>query len=218
MCLNINVVGKCFLVGFLFLSHSLWSQDWELKDEEDGIKVYTRQVEDSDIKAIKVECTVEEATLSQLAAVILDIPASDQWVYATKLCRTEKIISPREFIYYSEIEVPWPASNRDFIVRVKVEQDSLTKKMTVGGENLPTYLNEKEGVVRIMHTESQWTVIPEANNLKIEFVLHVNPGGSIPAWLINLFASRGPMETFLNLRSQIRKPQYRDASFPFLVD
>jgi len=218
MCLKINLVGKCFLVGLLFISHSLWSQDWELKDEEDGIKVYTRPVENSDIKAIKVDCIVEEATLSQLAAVILDIPASDQWVYATKLCRTEKIIAPGEFIYYSEIEVPWPASNRDFIVRVKVEQDSATRKMTVGGENLPTYLNEKEGIIRVMHTESQWTVIPYGNDLKIEFVLHVNPGGSIPAWLINLFATRGPMETFLNLRSQIRKPQYRDASFPFLVD
>src|SRR6478609_4088465 len=158
MGLIINVVGKFFLVGFLFVSHAGWSQDWELKDEEAGIRVYTRPVENSDIKAIRVECTVEEATLSQLAAVILDIPASDQWVYATKFCRTQKVISPGEFIYHSEIEVPWPASNRDFIVRVKVDQDSTTKKMTVGGENLPTYLNEREGIVRIMHTESQWTV------------------------------------------------------------
>ncbi len=218
MCLDIKVVGKGFLVGLLFISRSVLSQDWELQDEEKGIKVYTRLVENSDIKAIKVESTIEEATLSQLAAVILDVPASDQWVYATKFCRTEKVISPTEFIYYSEIEVPWPASNRDFVVRVKVDQDSLTKKMTVDGENLPTYLNEKEGVVRILHTESKWTVIPHGNDLKIEFVLHVNPGGSIPAWLINLFATRGPMETFLNLESQIRKPQYRDASFPFLVD
>lgn len=204
-------------IVFFFIAGSAWSQEWKLKDEKDGIRVYTRTVSNSDIKAIKVECHVE-ATLSQLAAVILDIPASDEWVYATKYCRVQKIISPAEFIYHSEVEVPWPASNRDFVVRVKVDQDSLTKKMTVAGENLPKYLSEQPGVVRIMHTVSKWTVTPQGNNLNIEFVLHVDPGGSIPAWLINLFASRGPMETFLNLRTQVKKPEYKDASFSFLVD
>lgn len=198
-------------------SISLAGQSWELKDEEEGIKVYTRDVENSDIKAVKVECTIE-ATLSQLTAVLLDIPASDEWIYATKFCRVQKTISPQELIYHSEIDVPWPASNRDFIVRVKLEQDSITKKLTVDGENLPLYLKEQEDVVRIMHTKSNWTVTPRNKYLDIVFTLHVNPGGSIPAWLINLFATRGPLETFLNLRSQVNKPEYKEASFSFLMD
>ncbi len=216
--LDYKIVGKYWLIVLLFGSSQAWAQAWELKSEEDGIKVYTRPVKNSDIKAIRVESTLEDATLSQLAAVILDIPASDEWVYATKFCRVKKVISQNEFIYHSEIEVPWPVSNRDFIVRVKVDQDSVTKKMTVGGENLPKYLSEQDGVVRIMHTVSNWTVTPKGKDLHIDFTLHVNPGGSIPAWLINLFATRGPMETFLNLRSQVKKPEYKDASFSFLVD
>ena len=212
-----NRIGRVLTIGFLLVSISLTGQSWELKNEEEGIKVYTRRVENSDIKAIKVECTIE-ATLSQLTAVLLDIPASNEWVYATKFCRVQKNISSSELIYHSEIDVPWPASNRDFIVRVKFEQDSITKKMTVDGENLPHYLKEQEGVVRIMHTESNWTVTPRNKYLDIVFTLHVNPGGSIPAWLINLFATRGPLETFRNLRSQINKPEYKEASFLFLVD
>lgn len=212
-----NRVGRVLMIGFLFVSISLTGQSWKLKDDEEGIKVYTRTVENSDIKAIKVECTIE-ATLSQLTAVLLDIPASDEWIYATKYCRVQQTISSSEFIYHSEIDVPWPASNRDFIVRVKLEQDSITKKLTVDGENLPHYLKEKEGVVRIMHTESSWTVTPRNKYLDIVFTLHVHPGGSIPAWLINLFATRGPLETFRNLRSQVNKPQYKEVRFPFLVD
>jgi hypothetical protein len=189
----------------------------ELKDEEEGIKVYTSPVENSGIKAVKVECTVE-ATLSQLTAVLLDIPASPEWIYATEFCRVQKTISATELIYHSEIDVPWPVSNRDFIVRVKISQDSLTRILTVDGENLPQYVKEQDGVVRILHTESNWTVTPRDKYLDIVFTLHVDPGGSIPAWLINMFATRGPLETFRNLRSQVNKPGYKAASFSFLVD
>lgn len=210
-------VAKVLPIAFLLISISTVGQDWELKNEEEGIKVYTRPVENSVIKAIKVECTVE-ATLAQLTAVLLDIPASDEWVYATKFCRVQKTLSPSELIYHSEIDVPWPASNRDFIVRIKLEQDSITKKLTVDGENLPHYLNEQEDVVRVMHTESNWTITPRNKYLDIVFTLHVHPGGSIPAWLINLFATRGPLETFRNLKSQVNKPEYKEASFSFLVD
>lgn len=203
------------MIGFLLISVSLTGQTWELKNEVEGIKVYTATVEKSDIKAVKVECTIE-ATLSQLTAVLLDIPASDEWIYSTKFCRIQKQISPQELIYHSEIDVPWPVHNRDFIVRVKIEQDSITKKLTVNGENLPTYLKEQEDVVRIMHTESNWTVTPRNQYLDIVFTLHVHPGGSIPAWLINLFVTRGPLETFRNLRSQVKKEKYNGARFEFV--
>jgi hypothetical protein len=219
--MNFTFTGKgvytILMIGFCLASFSTAGQDWELKHEEEGIKVYTRPVENSDIKAVKVECTVE-ATLSQLTAVLLDIPASPEWIYSTKFCRVQKTISSSELIYHSEIDVPWPVSNRDFIVRVKFEQDSITRKLTVDGENLPQYLKAQEDVVRIMHTESNWTVTPRNKYLDIVFTLHVNPGGSIPAWLINLFATRGPLETFRNLRSQVNKPEYKEASFAFLVD
>lgn len=208
---------RILTIGFLLISISLTGQSWVLKEEVDGIKVYTRKVENSDIKAIKVECSIE-ATLSQLTAVLLDIPASNEWVYSTKFCRVQETISNSELIYHSEIDVPWPASNRDFIVRIKLEQDSITKTLTVDGENLPHYLQEQKDVVRIMHTESNWTVTPRNKYLDIVFTLHVHPGGSIPAWLINLFATRGPLETFQNLKRQVNKPEYKKASFLFLVD
>ena len=210
------VLGPMLMISCLVVSFSLAGQAWELKTEEEGIKVYTSRVENSAIKAIKVECTVE-ASISQLTAVLLDIPASDEWVYATKFCRVQKTISPNELIYHSEIDVPWPASNRDFIVRVKLEQDS-TKTLTVSGENLPQYLNEQDRVVRIMHTVSHWAARPRDNYVDIVFTLHVDPGGLIPAWLINLFATRGPLETFRNLRSQVKKSEYKDARFSFILE
>lgn len=210
-------LGYLWIACCLVLSFSASAQTWELKSQEEGIKVYTRPVENSAIKAIKVECRVE-ASISQLTAVLLDIPASDEWVYSTKFCHVQKMLSPNELIYHSEIDVPWPVSNRDFVVRIKLEQDSATKTLTVSGENLPQYLNEQEGVVRIMHTVSHWSATPRENFVDIVFTLHVDPGGLIPAWLINLFATRGPLETFRNLRNQVKKPEYKDARFAFILE
>ena len=56
---------------------------WALSSDKDGIKVYTRHVADSKIKAIKVECTFN-ATAAQLVAVLMDIKTCSEWVYHTK--------------------------------------------------------------------------------------------------------------------------------------
>ena len=58
-----------------------------------------------------------------------------------------KTISPQELIYYVEILSPWPASNRDIIVHLKIEQDSLTKKMVFHCQGVPiTFLKIKESL------------------------------------------------------------------------
>lgn len=193
-------------------------EDWKLRDEKEGIKIYMRSVAGSEIKALKVSFSIQ-ATMSQMAAVILDVAATDQWVYSTKSCTLLKQISPQEIVYHSEISVPWPASNRDFIARIRVTQDPSTRIMTVESFNEPDYVPEKEGVVRVPHADGKWTIKPVAPaELQVEYMLHVDPGGAIPAWLINLFATKGPFESFRNMREHIRKPVYQRVRIPFIAD
>lgn len=47
-------VAKVLPIALLLISISTAGQDWELKHEEEGIKVYTRPVENSDIKVCVV--------------------------------------------------------------------------------------------------------------------------------------------------------------------
>lgn len=190
--------------------------DWELKMNKDGITVYTKNLENSPYKAIKTVCTIN-ATMSRLTAVLLDIENSADWVYSTKKCSVLKVSSPTDLTYYSEIAVPWPVSNRDFIIRLKVSQDEKTKAVTVLGENKPTYLPENKNIVRIQRSFSKWVITPQPNGLlRIEYLLEVDPGGTIPAWLINMFATKGPFETFKNLRQQVKKPRYDKVTLAFI--
>lgn len=193
-------------------------QEWKLKSEKNNIKIYTSPSPDSKIKALKVVCPID-ARLSQLAAVLLDINATTEWVYKTKLAVVQKQISPSEAIYYSEIDMPWPLSDRDFIARIKVTQNPTTKIVTVDTENLPDFLPVKKDIVRVRHSEAKWIFKPLTNNkVLIEYILVVDPGGSIPVWLVNMFSTKGPFECFQKLKEQINKPIYLNMKLPFIVD
>ena len=201
---------------FFLLASSFPQNNWTLKTDKEGILVYTQDLENSPFKAIKTVCTID-ATLSSLTAVLLDINNSKEWVYATKTCTLLKKFSPTDLIYYSEVEIPWPLTNRDFIVQLKVSQDPKTKAVTIEGDTKPTYLPEKRNVVRIHRSYSKWVIMPLTNGqLRIEYTLEVDPAGTVPAWLINMFATKGPFESFKELRKQVKKPMYNQVTLAFI--
>lgn len=211
---------KYFLSCILLLlsANSFSQKNWELKVDKEGIKVYTKTAANSAYKSVKTVCTID-ATLSRLTAVLLDIEHTVDWVYATKKCNVLKQVSASELIYYSEVSAPWPVSNRDFIVRLWAVQDEKTKAVSVLSENKPAFLPEYDNIVRIKQSHSQWVMEPLPNGkVKVEFILQVNPGGNIPAWLINLFATKGPYESFKKLRLQVKKDIYNNVKLPFIKD
>ncbi len=211
---------KMFVLATMMVSFlgSKAQEEWKLKTDKDNIKIYSKSTPDSKMKTLKVVCPID-ARLTQLAALILDINATTEWVYKTKSAIVQKQVSPSEVIYYSEINMPWPLSDRDFIVRVKVTQDPATKIVTVNTENLPSFLPEKKDIVRVKHSEAKWVFRPlPKNQVLMEYTLVVDPGGSIPTWLVNMFSTKGPFECFKNLKAQINKPAYLKARLPFVVD
>lgn len=192
--------------------------DWQMKEDREGIKVFTRKMDNNPLKAVKAVCTIN-TSLTSLTAVLLDINGTYDWVYATKKITLLKQISGTDLIYYSEIEIPWPIVNRDFIVRLKVSQDVKTRVVTVEGLSEPAYLPQNKNIVRIQHSYSKWMITPlQKDQVKVEYLLEVDPGGSVPAWLINLFATRGPFETFKKLLQQVKKPVYHHTSLPFITE
>ena len=83
--------------------------------------------------------------------------------------------------------------------------------------NLLTFRHKD--IVRIQESYSKWVITPLQNGqVKIEYELRVDPGGKVPVWLINMFATKGPFETFKKLREQVKKPFYSHISLPFIKD
>jgi hypothetical protein len=208
-----------FSLSFLFIQIlSYAQQSWNLKKEADGIKVYNRSVEDSKFNEIKVECTME-GTLSQLAALLLDAEDHTDWVYNCRISVLEKKFTDTHIIYYTEVTAPWPLTNRDLYVDLNVTQDSVTKMMTVTATGLPNYLPVKGKLIRVPLSKAVWHVTAiDKNNLSIDYTVKVNTGGAAPAWMVNMFSTKGPFESFKKLKEKMLLPTFRDAKFIAIRD
>jgi len=199
---------KSFLICLIsiVLPFSLFAQNnWELKKEKDGIKIYNKHSDISRLDDTKVEVDLP-GNVYQLAAILMDVTKYPQWAYATKLCEFVKKTSNREFIYYSEIEVPWPAENRDFYANFKLVFDSAARSFSLSSIGMKDFQPPKKNLVRIPLSKGEWHATTVSNNqIHLVYMLQLDPGGSVPTWVLNLFSSKGPLETFENLKRKMEQ-------------
>jgi len=87
----------------------------------------------------------------------------------------------------------------------------------VDGPAVPGFIPVKSDIVRVDHSGSQWEITPLSNDeIRVIYTLHVDPGGALPAWLINMFATEAPMQIFKNLKTELQKPVYKNTTLPFI--
>ncbi len=212
-----RAVGS-ILILFLSTTILFGQVECELRKDQDSIKVYSCNTDQSKFKSIKASFEVN-ATAPQLAAMVMDIQGYNEWQYKTINAKILKQISKQELIYYVEVVAPWPVNNRDLIVHLKVEQDPITKKMIFTANGIPDYIPEKEGITRVPMSSSKWIVVPvSSNKLKVEYSMNIDPSGSVPAWMMNMVSADGPFESFYNLKNKIKERHYTKTDAPFILD
>jgi len=207
--------------GLIFSLFSLTARSQEncnLRRDGGGIKVYLCDSKLSDFKSIIVELDMP-ATLSQYAAHVFAIENYKFWHYKAIEPYLINQVSDTELYYYSEVEAPWPVDNRDFIFHINMSQDSITKVLTMSLTAMPDYLPKKEGVVRLSQGSAVLKVTPiDKNNLHVKYIIDLNPGGDIPAWIANMFAAKAPWETYNNFRNRIIAQGKNRITVPFIMD
>jgi len=71
----------------------------------------------------------------------------------------------------------------------------------------------------VLNSPAKWVLTPESTNrVKVVYTLHADPGGSIPAALVNMFATKAPSETFQKLKAELKKPMYKHAKLGYVKD
>jgi len=215
------VTTLIFILSFILIvpfSFGQFGDGWEFLKETEGIKVWSKPSPNSKFKQVLIKSNYD-ATLSTMVSIGRDILSFPKWVYKNIGVKILEEESEQVLVYHSVSDMPWPIEDRDAVIRYTVRQDPATKKVYVDSRLVPDHPYEHEGVVRADDYHAQWVLTPLANN-KVEVVLCVNaaPGGSIPAWLGNLFLDKGPIETFKGLRRLSQVEPYKSASFNFIVN
>jgi hypothetical protein len=186
-------------------SIALGQGNWELKRNENGIEVYTRKPASGNLKELRVVCKLK-TTKAQLIKTLQDINNYKNWVYSTKTNKVLNIPNAHETIYYSISNLPWPLKDRDLIVQLTILPAALKDKFEIQAKSLPDYLPIDDNFIRVPYSLALWNVtILNEKELNIDYTFSVNPGGSVPAWLVNSTLAVGPYNSFLRLRELLSK-------------
>jgi hypothetical protein len=175
----------------------------KLRKDVDGIKVYTCNTDTSKFKLIKVECELK-CSLDILEKCLLDFDNYMHWQFNTVESKTVKRISDSEFIYYTKIEAPWPVSDRDMVVRLR--SNRLDHQLIISANSDKGIMAEKEGLVRVPASRSLWIVNEEnEERLEVRYSIQIDPGGNVPAWLVNWVCAHAPLQSFQALKKRVEK-------------
>jgi hypothetical protein len=100
---------------------------------------------------------------------------------------------------------------------VNINMDDADNKIIIRAENKEGVVPVKSSIVRIPYWEAKWQVKQkDSNHLDIDYFFKVDPGGSLPAWIVNETAPKSTYQTFINLEENLKLPRYQNKSYPFL--
>jgi hypothetical protein len=188
------------------------SNAWEVERSRGGIEVQTRENQGIEFKEFRGVTTIK-ASLNSIVALIHDTESYPNWYYNCTEAKSLKKVSSAEGFNYSITETPWPTDDRDSIIHYKRTQDAETKIVTMQLKGVTNYIKQKSDLVRIQKLEGHWILSPLPDN-KVEVTLQMlaDPGGNIPAWLANAMVVDMPYHSLLNMKKEVLKPKYKNAT------
>lgn len=195
-------MNKLFLVLTIFLTISNTS-DWKLLRNEEGIKLFTRNVAHSKIKEVKAE-TVFNAPLEDLETLFRDVAHYTKWFDECITSEQLRTIDDNTVYGRFVIQIPFPFQNRDVVAKLTFEKINTTTFQVIT-YNAPQYIPEKRRLIRVPSFKSIWTFTALENNTKTKTVmtLHANMGGNIPNWAINSATKWGPFLSIKKIRGLV---------------
>jgi ribosome-associated toxin RatA of RatAB toxin-antitoxin module len=185
----------------ILINNNAFGQDWELAKNKKGISVYTRQSEGSNVKEFKAE-TVIKSDAEKVLEYIINVESYPQWYSDSKSTELLKKIDANNLVFQMEMKVPFPFANRDMVSKMNIVRDGSSIQVKI--INVPDYIGEKKGIVRMPIAEGSWKLTPMANdNLRIDYSFSGDPSGNIPTWIVNMFIVDGPINTLTDLKEML---------------
>ena len=192
------IVFNILVANLLMILPNLEENLWELRLDKDDIAVYTRQLETSRFNEFKAE-TKTHGSIEKFKEIITDIKNYPDWVPD---CKSANIVeSPNEnnIIYHLKLKVPFPFANRDITQQIILNETE--DKLEVEIINRPNKVEEDKNYVRMPVGYGKWVIHQVSEDeIDIQFQYMADPGGNIPAWLVNTFVVKNPHLSMKNIR------------------
>lgn len=190
------------LLFFSMVSQKGFSQtDWKLIKNSQEIQVYVRTNDSTKFKEYKATMVVK-APIEKVYQLIMNAEKLKKWNYQTSESYLVKKVSDTEQIIYMENDMPWPVQNRDVVTRMTVQHPT-SNVLKINLNPSPGVVPEKDRIIRIKNFSGYWYLEQSSKGTIVIQQMQGDPGGSLPAFLFNLFLTNGPFSTFLELNKAL---------------
>ena len=211
--LHAVAISTFILWSFLGAVHA----EWELRKEEKGIRVYTRSVPGSQLRAFKGTVKIK-ASLASVLGVLDDTAACPEWVHR---CKSGKVLERKSFtdVYtYKVTDMPFPTKDRDIVIHKVITQDPKSKAITIRNTAVPDFIPKTRNV-RIEKSEGSYLLTPLPDGtVEVTWEQFSDPAGRIPRSLINSMIVNTPLLTLNRLRELAQTSKYQRAKLKYSSD
>lgn len=124
------------------------------------------------------------------------------WQYDATEASMLKRINNNDMIYRVVIDAPWPVDNRELIVQFSTvvhDADHANFYIKTVSSDFPL----SDNLIRIPFSQARWDITRINNALHVSYHMNINPGGYVPAFLINMAMAEGPYQSFRSLKGLI---------------
>lgn len=187
------------------------SAGFRVVDTERGITVSVRDEPGQNLPTFRGQGVIEGDVLYVLS-VVLDAEGAMEWAEGADEVQTLKQLDARVHLLYSHTDTPWPVTDRDMVIKRKVEVVKPGSEFRIALECVNEGKPVRDGIIRVTDCVSAFTLRKiDANHTEIDYIVHIDPGGSLPKWLIAWASRKVPFDTLINLEAYVKKTRSRYA-------
>lgn len=194
--------------SIFFLTASLISsaqENWKLEKNKDGIKVWTRKPENSNLKEFKATTTIA-TTVDKLVVFFKNYKLFEKWMYKIEPGSVKLIKKTNDNDYYLQLIMSAPLiKSRESLMRVQVNAPDENGTVFINLDATPTLLPSNDNYVRIQKMKAYWKFTPLANG-KVEVTHQAlsSVGGNIPETFVNLAIADAPFSMLTKLKEMVK--------------
>ena len=179
-------------------------ENWQLAQDEDDIRVYTKPNTKTKLKDFKAEMIVQ-TSIEKVNSHMSAVKDQTKWMYDRKLTKVLDRPNDRSSIIYSVTNAPWPVMDRDAVISFTYNENNTAEFIRIDVVNIDDYHPLNKDMVRVPYIKGFWELVKiDDNSTKIVFMNAASPGGDIPDWLADSFVLDMPYHSLNNFRDMLK--------------
>lgn len=206
-----------FICFILLLPPGAMAQaDWQLRKDEHGIKVYTKDVAGYALKAGKA-VTVFDAPIESCISVLKDVQHFTDLFPNCSKAEALGVTGDTIQRHYLRFKAPWPVTDRDCAMQYNYKYDAKARSVRIMAIGVPDVYPRQESAIRLTKGHGIWIFTSLADGrTRLDYEFQSDPGGSVPGWLANSTVIDTPMGMLTNFHRLVKLDRHRNKRYGFM--